>query len=214
MLSLLTFFNQVILTQYYFRFFLGVCLLGGGSFRRHRSWKPTISGINMDVSENSGTPKSSILIGFSIINHLFWGTPIFGKHPHPPNTLFSRGPGTLLVPSSHRWLANLLAGRSWRRACFFILGNHVKVSKFPWGCFRKMVGFPPKWMVKIMENPIKMDDFGGYHYFRKPPWRYKRVHLKWEWMGENMDSLIFSINLELPPSFSPNSLLLGFLMQL
>ena len=52
-----------------------------------------------DVSENSGTPKSSILIGFSIINHPFWGTPIFGNtqkvihhvsiqtmgshHPHP-----------------------------------------------------------------------------------------------------------------------------------
>ena len=33
----------------------------------------------MDVSENSGTPKSSILIGFSIINHRFWGTPIFGN---------------------------------------------------------------------------------------------------------------------------------------
>ena len=33
----------------------------------------------MGVSKNSGTPKSSILIGFSIINHPFWGTPIFGK---------------------------------------------------------------------------------------------------------------------------------------
>ena len=33
----------------------------------------------MDVSENRGTPKSSILIGFSIINHPFWGTPIFGN---------------------------------------------------------------------------------------------------------------------------------------
>ena len=30
----------------------------------------------MDVSEYSGTPKS-ILIGFSIINHPFWDTPIF-----------------------------------------------------------------------------------------------------------------------------------------
>ena len=40
--------------------------------------------LSMDVSENSGLkpPKSSILIGFSIINHPFWGTPIFG------NTLF------------------------------------------------------------------------------------------------------------------------------
>ena len=33
----------------------------------------------MDVSENRGTPKSSILIGFSNINHPFWGTPIFGN---------------------------------------------------------------------------------------------------------------------------------------
>ena len=33
----------------------------------------------MDVSENNATPKSSILIGFSIINHPFWGTPIFGN---------------------------------------------------------------------------------------------------------------------------------------
>ena len=33
----------------------------------------------MDVSENSGTPKSSILTGFSTINHPFWGTPIFGS---------------------------------------------------------------------------------------------------------------------------------------
>ena len=34
----------------------------------------------MDVSENSGTPKSShSKIGFSIINHPFWGTPIVGN---------------------------------------------------------------------------------------------------------------------------------------
>ena len=33
----------------------------------------------MDVSKNSGTPKSSILIGFSIVNHPFRGTPIFGN---------------------------------------------------------------------------------------------------------------------------------------
>ena len=33
----------------------------------------------MGVSENSGTPKSSILIGFSIINHPFWGTPVVGN---------------------------------------------------------------------------------------------------------------------------------------
>ena len=31
----------------------------------------------MGVSENSGTPKSSILIGFSIISHPFWGIPVY-----------------------------------------------------------------------------------------------------------------------------------------
>ncbi len=37
----------------------------------------------MDVSKNRGTPKSSILIGFSIINHPFWGIyPYFWKHPY------------------------------------------------------------------------------------------------------------------------------------
>ena len=33
----------------------------------------------MGVSKNRGTPKSSILIGFSIINHPFWCTPVFGN---------------------------------------------------------------------------------------------------------------------------------------
>ena len=33
----------------------------------------------LGVSENNGTPKSSILIGFSIINHPFWGTSVFGN---------------------------------------------------------------------------------------------------------------------------------------
>ena len=38
--------------------------------------------LHVDVSENRGTPKSSNLIGISIINHPFWefwGTPIFGN---------------------------------------------------------------------------------------------------------------------------------------
>ena len=35
--------------------------------------------IDMGVSKNRGTPKSSILIGFSVINHPFGGTPIFGN---------------------------------------------------------------------------------------------------------------------------------------
>ena len=40
---------------------------------------PLYTNMYMDVSENSGTPKSSILIRFSIVNHPFWGNPIFGN---------------------------------------------------------------------------------------------------------------------------------------
>ena len=35
--------------------------------------------IYMGGSWNRGTPKSFILVGFSLINHPFWGTPIFGN---------------------------------------------------------------------------------------------------------------------------------------
>ena len=35
--------------------------------------------IKLGVSKNRVTPKSSILIGFSIINHPFWDTTIFGN---------------------------------------------------------------------------------------------------------------------------------------
>ena len=42
----------------------------------------------MGVSENRGTPKSSILIRFSIINHPFWGTPIFGNTHIQPTGYF------------------------------------------------------------------------------------------------------------------------------
>ena len=45
----------------------------------------------MGVSKNNGTPESSILIGFSIINHPFWGTPIFGNiHMKKHSFLFWR----------------------------------------------------------------------------------------------------------------------------
>ena len=77
----------------------------------------------MDVSENSGTPKSSILIGFSIINHPFWGTPIFRnthivwdmeplgkssafKMPKPPCCQVAETPRrtwTLARPASGAW---------------------------------------------------------------------------------------------------------------
>ena len=96
---------------------------------------------HLDVSENSGTPKSSILIGFSSINHPFWGTPIFG------NTHFL--PLLFVVSSALRsaWKAQVLpchssrqsrAGRrtTWRkdpqRGCFFRLLDCLIGHLKPW----------------------------------------------------------------------------------
>ena len=45
---------------------------------------------HMGVSKNSGTPKSSISIRFSIINHPFWGTTIFGVPPISRPTKFAK----------------------------------------------------------------------------------------------------------------------------
>ena len=48
-----------------------------------------------------------------------------------------------------------------------------EIEAFLYGCLPKNRGKTPKWMVKIMENPIKMDDLGGKtHYFRKHPYKY------------------------------------------
>ena len=48
--------------------------------------------IETGVSKNNGTPKSSILIGFSIINHPIWGTPIFGNtQTNPQKKLLKSG---------------------------------------------------------------------------------------------------------------------------
>ena len=50
----------------------------------HDLGKRVNNSIYMGVSENSGTPKSSILIGFSIINHPLWGTPTIYWQVHIP----------------------------------------------------------------------------------------------------------------------------------
>ena len=44
-------------------------------FEQHK----TVCIILLGISKNSGTLQSAIFIGFSIINHSFWGTPIVGN---------------------------------------------------------------------------------------------------------------------------------------
>ena len=88
----------------------------------------------LDVSENSGfSPKSSIWIGFSIINHPFWGTTIYGN----------------IHICSFVW---------WR--CFFSLQGHFILSNcwvqfWPPSIKKKSTSLPS---FETGENPLLDDD--------------------------------------------------------
>ena len=69
--------------------------------------------LKMGVSKTRGTPKSSILIGFSIINHPFWDTPFFGNSQIIiPSASFFLGPKkkTSLFRYFPKWLGPLFVG--------------------------------------------------------------------------------------------------------
>ena len=70
----------------------------------------------MGVSKNSGTPKSSILIEFSIINHPLWGIPIFG------NTHIIQGLDETC------WKSQFQSFQKLRKLVFFHLNLQVEVS--------------------------------------------------------------------------------------
>ena len=60
----------------------------------------------MGVSKNRGTPKSSISIGCSIINHPLWGTPIFGNTQMAQGSfsrLFEMSPGSQGISKEKGW---------------------------------------------------------------------------------------------------------------
>ena len=52
--------------------------------------------------------------------------------------------------------------------------SNKKPQSYIW-VFPKIGVFPPKWMVKIMETLIKMDDLGGKPHFRKHPFFSKEM---------------------------------------
>ena len=81
----------------------------------------------MDVSENSDTPKSSILIRFSIINHPFWGTHMFGNtqmfrqnsHLHGFVRFFTINPRhwwyfSGIKPKPRGWIRNRRSWEVWK----------------------------------------------------------------------------------------------------
>ena len=75
----------------------------------------------MDVSENRVfSQKSSILIGFSLINHSFWGTPIFG------NTHIPHGCPPFFLQVARRMQSQLQSAtrgvHQMQIRCFFCIG--------------------------------------------------------------------------------------------
>ena len=90
----------------------------------------------MGVSINGGTPKSSILIGFSIINHPFWGTFIFGN-THIANHFFNRmAPSGSYRMDSIRWCENSVrkGGSKHSMAQTWISRTELtcRCGMFPW----------------------------------------------------------------------------------
>ena len=70
-------------------------------------------------------------------------------------------PPIYLSPRSHAAAYDL---QSTGEVPHSVLGSKwwgVEALKGLFWVFPKMVGKPLKWMVKIMENPIEMDDLGG-----------------------------------------------------
>ena len=72
---------------------------------------------DMSVSKNNGTTKSSIFIGFSFINHPFWGTPIFGNIHIGSSILFY----------AVRMMMYLIDGLCIQRAASICFHVHVSV---------------------------------------------------------------------------------------
>ena len=74
----------------------------------------------MGVSENSGTPKSSILIGFSIYKPSILGYPYFWKHPYIPTE----------IPETLRWATSEV--ESFASLTWVFVPRRFKAKWFPW----------------------------------------------------------------------------------
>ena len=102
------------------------------------TWTWRNRNFHMGVSKNRGTPKSSMLIGFSIINHPFWGTTIFGNTHillcNPPGNYFTHptfGKRKLIFTSALAYVRSA-AGIHWW--CLLI-------SDFQWTWWFRFIWF-------------------------------------------------------------------------
>ena len=119
----------------------------------------------MGVSKNNGTPKSSILIAFSIISHPFWGpTSIFGSIYIYHESII-KGQKALKRGTKMRWLS----------------GGYVRLNQEPWQTpHSRKFEFPrltPTWNSK---QPCLMDVWWNNHFSCKA-WNHpiETTILKW-----------------------------------
>ncbi len=99
----------------------------------------------MDASKNRGTPKSSILIGFFIIHHPFWGTPIFGNTQIC--TLSFLTPDTWAKIRSSSQLRRMWRNKGLSSSLFSLLstsGCNLRWNREAW---RNASGTPCCWIV-------------------------------------------------------------------
>ena len=129
----------------------------------------------MGVSKNNGTPKSSILIGFSIVNHPCWGpTPVLGNihvvmssvfefisspiFPHNPDT---DTPEIKLGRSSSTVVAMLSSSNLGAVRCDQNPVDRILFSgSYPIGSMGMV--YLPTWMVDFMVNVGKYIIHGSY----------------------------------------------------
>ena len=136
----------------------------------------------MCVSKSNGIPKSSILIGFSIINHPFCGTPIFGnthmtmeefKHFSEMmipavETTCEKNTVVLQLSAATNFLPPSQGLPPQKKKHTHKAGDPNKTSALPkrrkkniW-MFPKIVGFPPKSSILIGFSMIFTIHFGGF----------------------------------------------------
>ena len=121
--------------------------------------------------KKNGRPKSVLSV---YLNYLL------GNPPHLPITTSSSfmtsKHDTPLVPCHVETAVSFVTEAILQglEGVTIVTDIEVKTWTEKFGCWTKNRGkHPPKWMVKIMENPMSKWMIGGYHYFRKHPNRQK-----------------------------------------
>ena len=117
--------------------------------------------------------------------------------------IYFRGPMSLPSISFrlHRWPRG--PSPPWPAdSCFLVkllnLGFHYLCSTLPYGCFQRLGDFSPKWMVKIMENPMNKWMIWGFPIFLETsissiwlfseengPQKKKKTHKCWVIIAQN-----------------------------